>query len=325
MNAPANMRQAGRSRCVAVLLGTTLIALGFSGTVQAQTAPPRDPVTVPATAQTAPAADSMEGMDMTPKPDAATGEQPMAMKMDPMQGGRAPADARDTNAFADGYEYTGMPGFDKTDQIVFSKMLIDELEFVSGNEGEGVAWSGQFARGNDRDKLWLRSEGQKISGQRLDPETTVEALWWHAYSPFWGRTVGIRRDLGPGARTWAALGVEGLAPYWFDVQLTGYVGDDGRVAARLKASYDMLLTNRLILTPQLESNVYSKTAADRRLGSGVSNVELGLRLRYEVARKFAPYVGFVWERAFSGTAEFQRAEGEPVTERRFVAGVRLWW
>ncbi len=136
---------------------------------------------------------------------------------------------------------------------------------------------------------------------------------------------GLPALLAAGELVLQALGVEGLAPYWFDVQLTGYVGDDGRVAARLKASYDMLLTNRLILTPQLESNVYSKTAADRRLGSGVSNVELGLRLRYEVARKFAPYVGFVWERAFSGTAEFQRAEGEPVTERRFVAGVRLWW
>ncbi len=121
------------------------------------------------------------------------------------------------------------------------------------------------------------------------------------------------------------MGIQGLAPYWFDVELTGYVSDAGHLAARIKASYDVLFTNRLIMTPSVETNIFSKQQKARQLGSGVSNVELGVRLRYEVVRKFAPYIGFAWERSFGGTADFKRAAGDPVTERRFVAGVRLWW
>lgn len=252
-------------------------------------------------------------------------DAPASMDMGSMQGGRPPADARDPNAYADGYENSTLPGFEKTDKLPVSLVLADQLEFLSGNEGEGFAWSGQFARGPDNDKLWLRTQGLKVSGRRLDPETGAEALWWHGYSPFWGRTLGVRQDFGHGAHTWLAFGIEGLAPYWFKLELTGYVSDAANVGARVKASYDVLLTNRLIATPSVETNVYMKKQRDRGLGSGVSNVELGLRLRYEIRRKFAPYVGLVWERSFGGTADFNRREGDPVTERRFVAGLRLWF
>lgn len=257
-----------------------------------------------------------------------TAEQPTdmgSMDMGSMQGGRPPADARDPDAHADGYENSTLPGFEKTDQLPVSMVLVDQAEFISGNEGDGFSWSAQIANGGDNDKLWLRSQGLKISGERLDPYTGAEALWWHAYSPFWGRTLGVRQDIGRGAHTWLALGIEGLAPYWFDVELTGYVSDGGHFSARVKASYDMLLTNRLIMTPSMESNIFSKKQKDRQLGGGISNLELGLRVRYEIKRKFAPYVGFVWERSFGDTADFKRAAGDPVTERRFVAGVRLWW
>lgn len=165
----------------------------------------------------------------------------------------------------------------------------------------------------------------KIDGQPLDPTTDAEALWWRGYAPFWGTVFGARQDFGAGGHTWLAFGIEGLAPYWFELQATGYVGEDGRLAARLKGSYDLLFTNRLILSPELESNAYSRAEPERGLGSGAGNVEVGLRLRYEVRRKFAPYVGYVWERSLAGTADLARAEGGPVTERRFVAGLRLWW
>lgn len=204
-------------------------------------------------------------------------------------------------------------------------MLIDQLEFVTGSEGEGIAWSGQFARGPDNDKLWLRTQGLIQSRDRLDPQTGVEALWWHAYSPFWGRTLGVRQDIGRGAHTWLAFGLEGLAPYWFDIELTGYVSDGGHLSVRARAAYDLLLTNRLIMTPSAETNLFSKSQRDRQLGAGVSNLELGLRLRYEVERRFAPYIGVAWERAFGDTADFRRLAGDPVTERRLVAGVRLRW
>lgn len=263
---------------------------------------------------------SMAGMDMSAGSGASA---PMAMGS--MQGGKAPADARDPDAYADGYANSTLPGFEKADQISIGTMLVDELEFVSGNEGDGVAWSARISNGGDSDKLWLRSQGLKISGERLDPETSAEALWWHATGPFWGRTIGVRQDIGPGAHTWLAAGIEGLAPYWFNVELTAYLGDDGRLAARAKASYDMLLTNRLILTPQIEANLYSSKNRERRLGSGLSNGELGLRMRYEITRKLAPYVGYVWERSFGGTADFKRTRVEPISEHRFVVGLRLWW
>ena len=235
----------------------------------------------------------------------------------------APPDTRDPDAYSDGYENTTMTGMGHTDQLAVGLLLVDELEFLSGHEGQGSNWLLRRTYGGDVDKLWLRTQGLAIDGA-TDPTTGVEALWWHGSSAFWGTVVGIRQDFGPGAHTWLAFGIEGLSPYWFELQATGYVGDDGRLSARLKGSYDLLFTNRLILATALESNVYSKAEPDRALAAGVGNVELGLRLRYEFSRKFAPYVGYVWERSYAGTADLRRARGEPVTEHRLVAGVRLW-
>jgi copper resistance protein B len=260
----------------------------------------------------------MQGMDMP--------AAPTKMEMGGMQGGKAPADARNSDDYSDGYRNSTLPNYEMADQISIPKILIDELEFANGNEGQGIGWSFLVTNGTDNSKLWLRSQGLKNSKEeRLDPETSAEALWWHSNGAYWGTLVGVRQDIGKGATTWLAAGVEGLAPYWFDVQLTGYVGTDGRLAARTKLSYEALLTNRLILTPQVEANVYSKQSRDRELGSGFSNVELSARMRYEVSRKFAPYIGYVWERSLGGSADFRRARGEGPGEHRFVAGLRLWW
>lgn len=244
--------------------------------------------------------------------------------MPPMQGGKAPPDARDPDAHSDGYQYRDMAGWESTDRIVFGKVLLDELEFLSGNEGEGFNWTAQAQYGDDADKLWLRTQGQTIPGE-LDPTTGGEILWWRPFGAFWGSLIGVRQDFGAGAHTYAAAGIEGLAPYWFEIQATAYLGEDGRLSARLKGSYDLRFTNRLILTPGVEANAYSRSENERNLGAGLGNIEAGLRLRYEIHRKFAPYVGYVWERSFAGTADRRRASGDPVFERRFVAGVRLWW
>ncbi|MBI2828061.1 MAG: copper resistance protein B [Acidobacteria bacterium] len=243
------------------------------------------------------------------------------MAMGPMQGGGAPPDARDPDAYSGGYEHT--PGMGHPDSLAVGLLLADELEYLSGNEGQGANWHLQGTYGGDIDKLWLRTQGLAVE-RTTDPTTGVEALWWHGYSAFWGTLLGVRQDVGPGSHTWLAFGTVGLSPYWFELQATGYVGDDGRLSARLKASYDLLFTNRLILVPGLESNVYSRAESDRALAAGVGNVEFGLRLRYEFSRKFAPYIGYVWERSFAGTADLRRADGEPVTEHRLVAGVRVW-
>jgi copper resistance protein B len=282
---------------------------------------PAPPIKETETEPTPPPA-PMKGMDMGPA--SRPGASGAGMKMGSMQGGNAPPDARDPDAYAEGYGYSGMPGLEKTDQIRFGKVLVDELEYLSGNEGSGVNWTAQGNYGGDHDKLWLRTQGQKIPGENLDPTTGAEALWWYAVAPFWGSQLGVRQDFGPGAHTYLAVGVEGLAPRWFDIQVTGYIGDGGRLSARFKGSYDMRFTNRLILAPSLEANVYSKSDIERGLGAGLGNIEAGLRLRYEVHRKFAPYIGYVWERSFAGSANLRRAEGSPVHERRFVAGIRVW-
>lgn len=320
-----------RTSSAALLLGLSPLAIG-PAYAQAQDQH-----------QTAPDAPSMEGMDHSAPASAASPspaqppDQSMAgmdmsapssgttMRMGAMQGGKPPADARDPNAYADGYRNSTLPGFEKADQIRVGKVLIDELEFVRTRGQNGIAWSAQVTQGGDNDKLWIRSRGIKVAGEPIDADTSVEAFWWHATGPFWGRMLGVRQDVGPGAHSWLAAGVEGLAPYWFDIELTGYLGDDGRVGARAKASFDLRLTNRLILTPQAEVNAYSVKDVARTLGSGVTSAELGLRLRYEVVRKVAPYVGYVWEPSFGSTADLRRARGEPASERRFVAGVRLWW
>lgn len=264
---------------------------------------------------------NMPGMDM-PGMDMSAGET--KMDMGKMQGGRAPRDARNSDDYAEGYRNSTLPNYEMADKLAIPKVLAEELEFATGNEGQGFGWTVLVTNGQDNNKLWLRSQGLKNSRDRLDAESSVEGLWWHSAGPFWGTVLGVRQDLGKGGTTWAAAGIEGLAPYWFDIQLTGYVGADGRIAARAKASYDVLFTNRLILTPQVETNIYSKRSTDRELGSGFSNIELSGRLRYEVSRKFAPYVGFVWERALGGTADFRRSDRELVTEHRVVVGLRLW-
>jgi copper resistance protein B len=289
----------------------------------AQDAPHQHAPTEPQTGQQtepAPQADDHAGMEMpgAEKPGAA-----MEMDMGRMQGGKAPPDARNSDDYAEGYRNSMLPGWEMSDKLSIPRVLVDELEFATGNEGQGFGWTVQIASGPDNDKLWLRSQGLKNSRDRLDRESSVEALWWHSSGPFWGTLLGVRQDLGKGATTWLAAGVEGLAPYWFEVQLTGYVGDDGRLAARAKASYEVLFTNRLILTPQVETNIYSKRSTNRELGGGFSNIELSGRLRYEFSRKVAPYVGFVWERALGGTGDFRRTEGESLVERRVVVGVRL--
>ncbi|MDO8721541.1 MAG: copper resistance protein B [Syntrophales bacterium] len=248
----------------------------------------------------------------------------MEMDMGSMQGSSAPPEARDPNAYAEGFEYSGMPGMEKADRISVSKLLVDQLEFVSGDEGKGVAWDIHLWHGPDEQKLLLRSEGGSVNGG-VDFSTGAEALWWRAFSPFWASVLGVRQEFGPGSHTHLAFGVEGLAPYWFEVEATGYVADDGALSARLKGAYDVLLTNRLILTPEVEFNLGSEAEAKRDVGAGPVNIELSLRLRYEFSRKFAPYVGFDWERALGNTADRRRASGEGVSDAKVVAGMRLWW
>lgn len=220
-------------------------------------------------------------------------------------------------------DQAAMQNMDMHDNAAHTMLLIDQLEYANGYRGNGPMWEAEGWYGNDNNKLWLRSEGQGSRGRVDDGD--IEAFWNHPVSAFWSTQLGVRHDLGVGPqRNWAAFGVEGLSPYWVELEATGYAGESGRLAARLRAEYSLRFTQRWILQPELEANLYSKDDPAQRIGSGVSNAQLGLRLRYEITRQIAPYVGIVWTRNFGTTASFARLDQEPVFDRQFVIGIRIW-
>lgn len=241
-----------------------------------------------------------------------------------MQGGKAPPDARSPD-YSDGYRYPDMPGMAMSDHAREGMLLIDQLEYAHDNHGNNsVFLDGQFWYGEDFNKLWVKFEGEEARGKLEDLRT--EALWYHAVSASWGTQLGVREDFGEGPnRTWAAFGVEGLAPYWFDAEATIYVGQNGRTAARLQFEYEERITQRIVAQPKFEVNLYGKDDPQRGIGSGLSDAELGLRLRYEFHRDFAPYIGVVWRQRFGRTADFYRMQGEPINDLQFVAGLHFWF
>ena len=161
-------------------------------------------------------------------------------------------------------------------------------------------------------------------GKLQDAHTQL--LWGHAISAYWDTQLGVRHDSGEEpSRTWLAFGVQGLAPYWFEMDITGYVGEHGRTALSVEAEYELLLTQKLILQPRIEANIYGKRDAARELGSGLSDLTAGVRLRYEIRREIAPYIGIERSGKFGGTADFARAEGKQAMETRVVAGLRFWF
>src|SRR5204863_5800527 len=170
----------------------------------------------------------------------------------------------------------------------------------------------------------IKSEGT-LQGGVLD-DGQHQFLYSRAITTYFDLQGGLRSDIDSRpTRNWAAFGIQGLAPYFFDLEVTGFVSGEGHLAAKLEASYDVLLTQRLILQPQLELNLYSKADPVRLVGAGVSDIDTGLRLRYEFSRKFAPYIGFVYQGKFGQTANFARQAAESSSDVRFVLGVRLWF
>jgi copper resistance protein B len=271
---------------------------------------------------------SMPGMDhgamqhTAPAPAPVPASAP-AMEHGRMQGGSAPPEARDPDAYSGGLHHGDMRGMDMADDATRAMLLLDRLETSRRNRASTLAFDGQAWIGGDLDKLWLKADGSR-SGGRLGA-TRTEALWDHAIAPYWSVQAGLRHDLGDGpSRTWAALGVQGLAPYWFQVQATAYVGNNGRTALRAEADYDLRLTQRWILQPHAKAHFYGRGDPARGTGAGLSDTELGLRLRYEINRQFAPYVGLVTDRSWGDTADQARAAGHPARQTRVVLGLRIW-
>ena len=203
-------------------------------------------------------------------------------------------------------------------------VLFNRLEGFDTDDGSGMEWEGQGWIGKDRDKLWVRSEGERTGGHTESAD--LEVLYGRAIARWWDVVAGVRHDFKPGAsRDFVAIGVQGLAPYKFEVEATAYIGQSGQAGARLEVEYETLLSNRLILQPLVEVNAYAGNDARRGIGAGLGTAEAGLRLRYEITRQFAPYIGIVHERAFGRTADMRRADGDDANDTRIVAGFRIWF
>jgi copper resistance protein B len=212
------------------------------------------------------------------------------------------------------------------DNTIFYHVLFDQLEGRTNGPDNEFRWDGEGWIGTDMNKLWFKSEGFVEHGRMTDGDQ--EALYDRPipYLRYFDLQAGVRYDLDsdPG-RTWGAIGIEGLAPYFFEFAPTFYFSNRGFFAGRVEGSYDILITNRLIAQPQFELNFYSKSNRGRGIGSGLSELDTGLRIRYEISRKFAPYIGFAYTGAFGETATFVREEGGIVNDPRFVFGARVWY
>jgi len=201
-------------------------------------------------------------------------------------------------------------------------LRVDELESQQTDGYDLLAWKAHAWVGRSFDKLAIRTEGEQRGGDTERAE--LQLLWSHTIARWWDLVTGARLDFQPTpSRTWAAVGVAGIAPYRFDIEATAFFADGGDNAARVEATYELLITQRWILEPRLELDWYGQDEPALGLASGLARSEGGLRLRYEIRREVAPYVGIAQERRIGSSAELVRANGGDPTDTRFVAGVRL--
>ena len=204
-------------------------------------------------------------------------------------------------------------------------LRLDELEYRAVDGADGFGWQGEFWTGDDLDRLVIASEGEgDVDGDIEHAE--IHGKWRHALDPFFNLEIGLRQDFGHGPdRTHALIGVEGHAPYWIEVEGQLFLSNQGDISARLEASHDWRLTQRVILQPALEANFAAQDVPELGIGAGVDSVEVAARLRYDFSPKLAPYVGISWERRLGGSAQYARAEGDEVSATAVLLGLRAWF
>ena len=211
------------------------------------------------------------------------------------------------------------------DSPILAHSIFSQLEGRWNGSNTEFRWEGQGWVGTDYNKLWIKFEGTLQPNGTFD-DGQHQFLYDRAITTFFDLQGGLRSDIDSRpTRNWAAFGIQGLAPYFFDLELTGYVSGQGHLAAKLEASYDLLITQRLILQPQIELNLYSKADPARLVGAGFSDIDTGLRLRYEFTRNFAPYLGAVYEGKFGQSASYARRLGESTGDFHLAFGVRVWF
>ncbi|MGB1256111.1 MAG: copper resistance protein B, partial [Thiolinea sp.] len=210
------------------------------------------------------------------------------------------------------------------DDPVLTKVMIDRFEILNTDEGdkpillEADAWIGK-----DLHKVWLKTEIERV-GSELE-EAEAQLLYSRAISAYWDIQAGFRKDFKPEEREWAALSLKGLAPYYFDVDASLFFGKGGRTAARFSGEYELMLSQKTALIPEVEFNFYGQSDPAMGVGSGLSDANISLRIQHEFKREFAPYIGVSWNKLFGGTADMARAEGEDTSDVQVMVGFHAWF
>lgn len=240
------------------------------------------------------------------------------------------SEIRDPHAYSDGYTLEKGPyalggprQIKLADEHKFWAIQGDRVEYDSDNDTGVFDVRGWY--GSTYDRLYVKFEGDVASGRLEESQTDI--LWSHAYSAYFDTQLGIRLDqYDEGVdRQWLAIGLQGLAPYWFELDMTAYIGESGRTALSLEAEYEILLSQQWVLQPRAEVSLYGQDDIENGLGDGFSDVAFGLRVRYEMTRQFAPYVGVEWTSKLGQTADIARADNESVRDTRYVAGIKFWF
>lgn len=266
--------------------------------------------------------DPHAGHAMAAKPDAAADESDVGDAAAPAPPGDHAADAifgADIMAQSRkelAYEIGGMG---------YSLVMLDLLEVGFQKGRESYRFEGEAFTGGNINRFGVKFEGEGTFGERID-DLELQALYSRAIAPYWNLQAGVRHDIRPDpSRTYLVVGVEGIAPYWFKVNAATFLSNKGEVRARVEASYDQRITQTLILQPRIEANVAFQDIAAIGVGSGLTDFEAGLRLRYEIKQEIAPYIGVEWRKQTGATARFARAAGEDPDTVSLVAGIRIWF
>ncbi|MBP2311816.1 copper resistance protein B [Azospirillum soli] len=208
---------------------------------------------------------------------------------------------------------------------LLATLLVDQFEHRWRDGENSVDWELEGWVGGDTNKFWFSSRGSKPVKGAVE-EAEFQFLYSRMVSEFWDIQAGVRHDVRPQPQTtYAVAGFKGVAPYYFDVTAQAFLSEDANVSARFEVEYDVLITQKLVIQPLAEISVSAQRVRELHLGRGINDIELGLRLRYEVVKEFAPYVGVTWERKLGETADIARQHGEDPSDLAFVAGVRFWF
>ena len=210
------------------------------------------------------------------------------------------------------------------DDSVLSKVMINALEYRFGDDSEkSLALDAELWVGKDINKLWFKTDIESEDGEVAEAE--LQALYNRAIAPFWDFQIGVRKDFEPVSREWAVVGLKGTAPYQIDVDASLFFGKDGQVGARLNTEYELMLSQKTSLVPELAANFYTKNDEEAGVGSGLSDLDISLRLKHEFKREFAPYIGINWSKSFGNTAEMLKQSGEKTSDTQLVLGFEAWF